>query len=1061
MSRRGKVGLSYTLGLLLGCTLLPDAAHAATTAITYTIGHADCSTGSANSFALYMNGMLVDTVPSTNDCVCNSTPLQVTITDPALLELYSSASCNSFQVEATGDGGSVAWGYARVDVASDEGAASACLFDGSPSNPSPACADRDLCDRYWFGVSSVGDGDPDADGVTSGVGQGCDNCGTVPNPDQSDGDGDGVGDACQACASAPYDSDGDGVCDAVDNCTYYPDADQSDADGDGLGDVCDNCADTANPDQADSDGNGRGDACDACYATGDSDWDYDGICDTGDNCVGYTNPDQADSDGDGTGDACDYCAGAGTSDYDGDGVCDEADNCTYYYNPDQSDVDADGTGDVCDACAGAGSYDSDGDGVCDEADNCMYSYNPDQSDADGDGLGDVCDNCADTANPDQADSDGNGRGDACDACYATGDSDWDYDGICDTGDNCVGYTNPDQADSDGDGTGDACDYCAGAGTSDYDGDGVCDEADNCTYYYNPDQSDVDADGTGDVCDACAGAGSYDSDGDGVCDEADNCTYYYNPDQSDADADGLGDACDACAGAGIYDSDGDGVCDGSDNCQYNNNPDQADRDGDGIGDACDTCGAIIDNGSVQLGVNCQGHLNVPFPEDPLGLGAMGLRFLSTTNPSVEPGAQAEGWGVGDATSGVTGFANVSADYGAVNMTIVDFSSTASTAVSTVQVGSTFLVTHDYHPSALTPWLYEVVVTIQNISADPVDLRYRRVMDWDVYPTPYAEYVTIDMGTASELFRTDTNGFNSANPFSFSSYQPGPVTDAGPTDHGALFDFDFGTLAPGDSKVFKTFYGAAGNEDDALGALSAVAAEAYSFGQPSSSGPELGEPNTFIFAYASLACGNGVVDPGEECDDGNGDSGDGCNADCTAGCPDADGDGYCDVTCVTFQRGVNGQVADSTVWARYPSYNEGTSAYLHTGLSDGAEKKALYRFDLASIPYGATVDSATFTTTVYSSGTSEIRAHRIDADWAEPTVTWSSFANSYDPAIEATLFGVSSGAASVDLTALVQAWVDGVSPNYGFLLEEDPVALTAYRSSEHGTVSNRPSLEVCFY
>ncbi|WP_437949544.1 hypothetical protein WME98_01140 [Sorangium sp. So ce296] len=101
--------------------------------------------------------------------------------------------------------------------------------------------------------------------------------------------------------------------------------------------------------------------------------------------------------------------------------------------------------------------------------------------------------------------------------------------------------------------------------------------------------------------------------------------------------------DYCAGSGYYDSDGDGLCDGADNCAYDYNPDQADVDGDGIGDACDTCGAVIDNGNVQLGVNCQGHLNVPTPDDPIGLGYIGLRYLATTNPSVEPGAQAEGWG----------------------------------------------------------------------------------------------------------------------------------------------------------------------------------------------------------------------------------------------------------------------------------------------------------------------------------------------------------------------------------------------------------------------------------
>lgn len=265
-------------------------------------------------------------------------------------------------------------------------------------------------------------------------------------------------------------------------------------------------------------------------------------------------------------------------------------------------------------------------------------------------------------------------------------------------------------------------------------------------------------------------------------------------------------------------------------------------------------AIIDNGTVQLGVWDEGHLNVPGGDPSSGTGttSMGLRYLPTGAEATAPGCLCEGWGVADATSGVAGYANEAVD-GVVNLTPVGFVFDATSAVSTVEVGTTFRVTHDYHPSPDTANLYEVDVTVENISADPVDLRYRRVMDWDIEPTAFNEFVTIQgTAAAADVLFASNNGFASANPLSGPSDlgQTGDFVDAGPSDHGALFDFGFGNLDPGDTKSFRTFYGAAGNEADALSALAAASAEIYSFGQPTSSDPSVGEPNTFIFAFADV-------------------------------------------------------------------------------------------------------------------------------------------------------------------------------------------------------------------
>jgi uncharacterized repeat protein (TIGR01451 family) len=305
---------------------------------------------------------------------------------------------------------------------------------------------------------------------------------------------------------------------------------------------------------------------------------------------------------------------------------------------------------------------------------------------------------------------------------------------------------------------------------------------------------------------------------------------------------------------------------------------------------EAAGAFISNGTIQMGINDTGELNFT---DETTLEEVGLKFLPLGTDGIVPGCPCEGWGAADATSGLTGYANQSA--GTANVALNTFTSTATSAVSDVTIsdplisGKQMRVVHDYHPSAASPNLYESIVTITNTGSSALtDVRYRRAMDWDIEPTPFDEWVTIQGSSPQLLFDSD-DGFASSNPLEPKSYidsevvcgtgytGPCAFTDLGfggvyptvtdPDDHGALFDFGFGSLAVSESFSFRIFYGAAATETAALNAVDASGAEVYSLGEDdcshTTSGDEFcdtlaanagvteGKPNTFIFGFVTTA------------------------------------------------------------------------------------------------------------------------------------------------------------------------------------------------------------------
>lgn len=280
-------------------------------------------------------------------------------------------------------------------------------------------------------------------------------------------------------------------------------------------------------------------------------------------------------------------------------------------------------------------------------------------------------------------------------------------------------------------------------------------------------------------------------------------------------------------------------------------------------------------TIALGVNDDGSLNTQ-PNITVNAGATGLAYNTggVTAPrwvdATAPGCLCEGWGV--SVNGTTsGYANVSTDGGAHGLTFGAATGVTGSTVTTITSLTSLpglIVTQTYQPSTSAPGaLFRTHVTIANTTGAAVtDVKYVRVMDWDVPPTEFDEFVTIK-GTASTtlLEKSGSNGFNTANPLGGYDTRGFDIacidadcTASGPEDHGAYFRFNFGTIEDGEQYEFDIFYGAAGGKNAAIAAIAAEKLELYSLGQSNDGGAADDDAPTYIFGFSgvggtSVECG----------------------------------------------------------------------------------------------------------------------------------------------------------------------------------------------------------------
>ncbi|HEV8337094.1 MAG TPA: DNRLRE domain-containing protein [Candidatus Polarisedimenticolia bacterium] len=159
----------------------------------------------------------------------------------------------------------------------------------------------------------------------------------------------------------------------------------------------------------------------------------------------------------------------------------------------------------------------------------------------------------------------------------------------------------------------------------------------------------------------------------------------------------------------------------------------------------------------------------------------------------------------------------------------------------------------------------------------------------------------------------------------------------------------------------------------------------------------------------------------------------------------GGAFCQTTIVLQPDPAAG--ADTYVAFASNVQNYGAEAQLTTNSQSNGGSRGLVRFDLSSIPAGATISSATFEMYHYFSRSAlseSLRVHRLTRAWTEPGATWRAYdgvnswttaGGDFDPAVAAstTVNATVNVWRQWNVTALVQSWISGSAPNFGMILD----------------------------
>jgi hypothetical protein len=289
----------------------------------------------------------------------------------------------------------------------------------------------------------------------------------------------------------------------------------------------------------------------------------------------------------------------------------------------------------------------------------------------------------------------------------------------------------------------------------------------------------------------------------------------------------------------------------------------------------TGGVTMDNGTMVLGLNTYGCLIVPVNRwetqtvDNVTSWSIGLLYRPTMYDGVASAYPGEGWGVQDFDTG-QGFGGANEAGTTVtsysNSLTWDTSSNVAHVHTVTQSSGGFTVDHFWYSPNDNIFACDVVIQNTTGASQP-NVVYRRLVDWDIEPTAFNEFITLywwfpgspavwaaltGFGLNNPVQRSDPFGRGLGGPYSYAN-SPDPNQpdghnwlDSGPDDWGACHDLGLGQMAQGATARFSFFYSVTATraENEKLRPPNSV----YSLATPSTAGnPALGTPNCSQFVY----------------------------------------------------------------------------------------------------------------------------------------------------------------------------------------------------------------------